>query len=40
MVSAFLMASGLLSAQAAQAPNPTGHLNVTEKADRECRSTK
>ena len=32
MVSAFLMASGLLSAQAAQAPNPTGHLNVTEKA--------
>jgi outer membrane protein OmpA-like peptidoglycan-associated protein len=32
MVSTFLMACGLLSAQAAQAPNPTEHLNMTEKA--------
>jgi hypothetical protein len=32
MVSAFLMACGLLSAQASQAPNPTEHWNVPEKA--------
>lgn len=32
IISAFLLACGLLSAQAAQAPNPTGPLNATETA--------
>src|ERR1043166_5517523 len=34
MISAFLMVSGILSAQTAQAPNPTQQVNRTENAVR------